>query len=170
MKNSVRLFLSCNLIYWTLTSVQASPMQNTKEINSRCNVAECSAGTKVTSYAKKDDPFWACPTKELSEYTNFAFTMALMTYQISGKLPNISPITGEPEFQGETKTFLTILRERTGLKTLDQATAMCIHGRHGLKLTVANLPKDGTSIYVFDEKTKTMFWMPKANLNVRSGK
>ncbi|WP_394753741.1 hypothetical protein [Crenothrix sp.] len=112
----------------------------TKEEASRCDLAPCPAGTHVVSYFKKNDPYVACPTKELAEYTNFAIGLMVMTLNVSGgdRMPNISPITGDPEYEGSTKIMMDNLRDSAGVKTFDQAMTVCRDGKNGRHLVVMN--------------------------------
>ena len=136
-------------------------------VNTRCDVVTCAAGSKVISYAKKNEPYYMCPTRELAEYTNFVIGLVFLSVQISGKMPNISPITGEPEYVGETKTRLDRMRDLAGVSNFDQAVASCKLGKNALHMFVTNNPKDGNLIWVSDEKSKKLFWMPKGYLNLR---
>ena len=131
-----------------------------------CLEKTCPAGTKATTYAKKSEPFFACPTIDLAEYSNFVVGLVQMGAAF-GSLPNISLVTGEPEYQGETKVLLDQMRKRANVSTFDEAVATCIKGKNGVKVLVANNPVDRSVLWVQADKTGEMFWMPKANLDVR---
>ena len=136
------------------------------DVETQCNITTCNAGSKVVTYSKKDDFYYACPTRELAEYVNFVVG-ALSSSATFGVLPNISPVTGDPEYEGESKQILDSSRAAAGVQTFDQAISICSKGKHGLHLVVANNPKDGVAAWVFNEKTKQSFWMPKSHLNLR---
>lgn len=137
------------------------------EISTRCNIAECFAGSKVVTYAKKGDGYFACPTAELADYTNYVRGLVGMVYGLTGRMPNISPVTGDPEQTGKSKELLDALRSLAKVRTFDQAAALCKEGRGAVKATVLNNPKDGMSIWVGDAKTDSAFWMPKGSANLR---
>jgi hypothetical protein len=103
---------------------------------------------------------------ELAEYTNAVVGVVSMQAMF-GSMPNISPATGEPETTGETKAMLDMLRSRAKIRSFDQATASCSRGKTGVKVLVANNPKDNSVIWVSTEKANEMFWMPKAHLDLR---
>ena len=86
-----------------------------------------------------------------------------MTYQITGKLPNISPDTGEPEYQGESKQLLDSLRSKSGAKTFDEALSVCIQGKGKIKVTIMNIKDEEGSVWVGQENKKP-FWLPKSFL------
>lgn len=132
----------------------------------QCNVANCPAGSKVLSYAKKDDPFYACPTQQLGTYANYVIGMVSAIYSMTGQMPNISPVTGDPEQTGQSKILLDALRKEASVKTFDQAVAMCKSGKNRVRLTVMNFPDQGQQMWVGDEKTKESFWMPKSHANL----
>ncbi len=55
-----------------------------------CAAVKCASGTQVVTYATKEDPFFACPTAQLSDY--IGFVLGTLQMQVSlGYLPNISP-------------------------------------------------------------------------------
>lgn len=159
MKNTIKLLCAITLISSPFAALSA-------DVNAQCNVADCNAGSKVVTFSKKDDYYYACQTRELSEYVNFVIGNLSMSAAF-GVLPNISPITGDPEYQGESKQILDKLRSSAGVKTFDEGMSLCKKGKHGLKMLVANNPKDSLYIWVFSEKNKESFWMPKTFLNLR---
>ena len=132
-------------------------------IDNRCSISECFAGTAVKTFAEKSDPYYACPTKELSEYTNFVIGMVSASMQMTGRIPNISPITGDPEWSGGSKLILENLRNGAGVATFDQAIALCANGKNGIKVKVMNLPADSLVMWVHDPKRNISFWMPKSH-------
>lgn len=94
-----------------------------------------------------------------------------MSITFTGKMPNISDKTGEPEYldgkdgQNKTRLMLDHFRKAANVGTFDQAVAMCSKGIGKVKVLVMNSPKDESSIWVANEKTKTLFWMPKSHLD-----
>jgi hypothetical protein len=136
--------------------------------NTQCNIAACNAGAKVVSYYSKSEPYFMCPTQELAEYTSFVLGMMAASYEMTGSLPNISPITGEPEAKGDMKIMMDRMRSHASIKTYDQATALCSPGKGGLKLMVSNNPSNSMVMWVFEEKTKASFWVNKAHMDLRT--
>lgn len=133
----------------------------------RCDITPCPAGAKVVTYATKSEMFYACPTTELAEYTNFVLGLITVQYTLTGTLPNVSPATGEPEYQGETKSMISVRRNAAKVRTFDQATALCKEGKKGWRLLIANNPPDKQFLWAFDEKTKQNLWYPKSALDLR---
>lgn len=89
---------------------------------------------------------------------------------MTGKFPNVSDKTGEPEYldnaDGPNKTRLMLgsYRASARVRTFDEAVARCSPGRNNVKVTVLNNPSDGFSLWVQDGKAKA-FWMPKGHLS-----
>lgn len=133
------------------------------DISTSCQVKKCYAGDQVISYATKKDPFFACSSMQLSEYTNTLIGLIAMTLQFTGHLPNISDTTGEPIFQGETKKVVENLRSEAGVQSFDQALQHCMQGSGKRKLIILNFPEsEGIgSMYVSDPQRKISYWMPK---------
>ena len=136
------------------------------DLSKTCLIAECNPGDRAITYATKNDFYYACPTKELSEYISTTLGLTSVIYQMTGKLPNISPKTGEPEFDGESRQMVDNLRSAAGVDTYDQAQALCSKGRSKIAVTVMNNPNEGGSIWVSGADKKP-FWMPKAFLSKR---
>lgn len=86
-----------------------------------------------------------------------------MTYQFTGKPPNISPDTGEPEYEGDSKLLLDSLREKSGARTFDEALSVCTQGKGKLKVTIMNIRDDEGTVWVA-EANKKPFWLPKSFL------
>lgn len=133
--------------------------------NKSCSLHDCAAGSMVVSYATRSEPYFACPSQELSDYTNYVLGIIEMNAMF-GEMPNISPDTGEPEQTGKSRAILDYLRIKARVSTFDQAVAACKKGRGGLRLMVANNPKGGTSMWVFERKTKKSFWAPKSSIDL----
>ncbi|MDE1942730.1 MAG: hypothetical protein KGI47_06260 [Betaproteobacteria bacterium] len=130
-----------------------------------CFLTKCAAGTVGKTHSSKNDHYYACPTKELAEYTNFVIGVMALTYQMTGNIPNISPDTGEPEYEGQTKEMIDNLRSDARVTTFDEAAGKCVDGENGLTVVVANNPSSGSAIWVVDRHKNNGFWMPKTNLN-----
>lgn len=141
-------------------------MAGAADMSKSCSIVSCDAGEKATTYIEKGEFYFACPTKELSEYIATLYGLVSATYQITGKLPNISPETGEPEYQGQTKEMIDALRSDAGVSTYDQAQALCAKGKAKIQVMVMNNPEDAMSIWVAGANQKP-FWMPKSFLNKR---
>jgi hypothetical protein len=132
----------------------------------RCNIIECASGMKIKTYAKKDDPFYACETRALSDYTNYVIGIAAITVALTGHLPNVSQDTGDIEQTGKSKIVLDNLRSSAGVASFDEAMIHCKNGKNSTQLMVINNPKDGVSLWASNEKTKELFWIPKAHANI----
>lgn len=66
---------------------------------------------------------------------------------------------------GKTKAIVDGKRAAAGVATFDQAVSLCSVGKGGEHVIVANNPKDSFVIWVYSEKPKVMFWMPKGSLD-----
>lgn len=143
----------------------ASALSIAGNVDKQCSIATCDAGTKVRSYATQSEPHFACKTKELSEYTNYVLGLLAFSKMMSGRMPNLSPVTGDPEQEGQSKVILDTLRSEAKVRTFDQALTMCERGRNGIQLLVANNPKDSQSMWVFDVKRNLNYWVPKSAMD-----
>lgn len=137
-----------------------------------CGAVKCVAGDKGVTYASKEAPYYACPTRELSDYVSFVVSLIGLSYEMIGRPPNISDKTGEPEYSenkdhpDETNLLIKMFREKAAVSTFYEALEQCKKGRGQLKVTILNSDeKDGDSIWVVDEKTRHTFWMPAGNLD-----
>jgi membrane-bound inhibitor of C-type lysozyme len=129
----------------------------------RCTFETCKAGTRAVTYYKKNDPYYACPNRELATYVNSIVALTAMQATL-GVMPNVSDKTGEPEYTGQTKLLVDSLREQAHVQTFDEAMHLCAPGRNKLRVTVMNMPEHSLVAYVFDEAKKQPFWMPIAAL------
>ncbi|VVE69111.1 hypothetical protein PPN31119_03176 [Pandoraea pnomenusa] len=142
-------------------------------IEKSCMAQKCAAGDKAITYATKQEPYFACPTRELAEYTNFVIGLVATQRMLTGSFPNISPKTGEPEYldQGgkpnETRLMFDQMRESARVSTFDQGVAMCKTGANKAQVTIMNVPTDATVVWVNDDKKKVSFWMPRGSLDKR---
>lgn len=119
--------------------------------------AACNAGSEVITYADKSNPFYACPTRELSDY--LGTVIGLLSMQTAmGAAPNLSPVTGEPEWTGETESLVKELRDKAHVRSFDQAAAQCRRGRSGIRAVVLNHETGATSIWVQEKNSKRSFW------------
>jgi hypothetical protein len=146
-----------------LIAVTLSPVAGAIDTSKSCSIVECGVGEQATTYMDKGEFYFACPTKELSEYVTTLWGLILVSYQMTGKLPNISPSTGEPEYKGQTKQMIDSLRLDAGVDTYDEAQALCSKGKSKLSVSIMNNPEDAMSIWVVGANKKP-FWMPKAFL------
>ena len=149
-----------------LLAVAGTPMSQAGDMSKTCLVSACNPGDQAVTYATKSDFFYACPTKELSDYTNTVIGLASVMHQLTGKLPNISPETGDPELDGENGKLIATLRSSAKVATYDEALGKCASGKNKQNVLVMNNPEDSTSIWVSTQNQKT-FWMPKGFLNKR---
>jgi hypothetical protein len=132
-----------------------------------CSVTDCFAGTKAITHASKQDPYYACPSRELADYTNVFVGLIALHVTFTGHLPNISDKTGEPEWQGETKTMVDSLRDKARVSGFNQASSLCTKGLNKIRVTVLNNPSGSEYIYVMNEKNNKTFWLPKTFLDKR---
>lgn len=155
-----------------LAFVASSTVYAAKPIDKNCSIASCDAGTSAVTTASKSDPYFACPTRQLSAYTSLVLGLIAMQIQFTGKFPNISDVTGEPEYldtkdgPNQTRLVLDKYRSLAGVKTFDQAVAACQPGKSGQRVTVLNNPSDMLVMWVKDEKGQT-FWMPKGHADTK---
>ncbi|HWT68082.1 MAG TPA: hypothetical protein VN214_03100 [Pseudomonas sp.] len=146
-----------------LLAVTAIPAANAMDMSKSCTAVDCSAGAKAVTYAQKDDAYYACPTFELSDYVNGVMGFVSMTYGVTGKLPNVSPKTGEPEYTGQTKDMIDSWRTAANVSTFDEGIAKCSEGKNKVQVIVMNSPDSGLSVWVADQKQNT-FWLPRGHL------
>lgn len=129
-----------------------------------CSPENCPAGSKVTTFADRKNPFFACPSREISDY--IGTVLGLLALQGSmGVMPNLSPETGEPEFTGETESMVSDLRKLAHVHTFDEAASQCKPGRSGLHATVLNNETGAISLWVVQDHTKKSFWAPQSAFN-----
>jgi hypothetical protein len=121
--------------------------------------APCRAGSHVITHADKAEPFYACPTRELSDYIGTVIGMMAMQ-SLMGVVLNLSPQTGEPEWKGETETIVSGMRSKAHVKTFDEAASQCSKGRNGIRAIVLNHEDDALSIWVTVRNGN--FWAPAA--------
>jgi hypothetical protein len=130
-----------------------------------CTFETCAAGTKALTYFEKSDPYYACPTRELATYvTTIVGLTAVQATLSGGQMPNISNKNGELEYTGQTKEMVDMLREKAGVRTFDQAVALCAPGVDKRPVTILNMPENSLVAYVEDRHKKT-FWMSSAHLD-----
>ncbi|KMN48758.1 hypothetical protein VL04_17470 [Chromobacterium violaceum] len=139
------------------------PFAQAAEKKKFCNETSCEAGDKLITYATKSDFYIACPTMELSEYANLVIGLIAFNAQMIGKMPDISPVTGEPAYQGETAAMLQRARTKARVSSFDQAMSVCRKGVGKKVVTVMNGAKESDSIWVVGQDNKP-FWMPKSHL------
>jgi hypothetical protein len=131
-----------------------------------CNQAHCGKGSVVTTYAPPSEGYFACPTRQLSEYTHFVLGLIDLHWQVTGKAPQLSTVTGEPDYQGETKVMLDNYRRGADVSSFADATRQCVKGRHGVRVRVEENPPDGTAFHVSEPSGKK-FWLPRAHTDKR---
>jgi hypothetical protein len=107
-----------------------------------------------------------CPTAALSEYVNAVGGLMSLARASGAGVPERSPDTGEPSFEGETKAMLGELRQRAGVRTFDEAAAQCRRGAYSQPLIVKATV--GRSLLVTTKKTPSeSFWMPSNSADLR---
>jgi DNA-directed RNA polymerase subunit RPC12/RpoP len=135
-----------------------------------CSKTLCESGAKVSVRSSKVDPAFACPTKELTLYTNLVYGLFTMSVAL-GRSPNISPVTGEPEYPdgpdgkpNETRLTLERLRGEANVSTFDEAIGRCQNMKNKTSMVVLNYPKDGGIMWVSDSNVKNSYWIAKSSL------
>lgn len=113
-----------------------------------CSDAQCQPGDKVKLRLPKGEKAFLCKTETTSDYVTTVFGMVSLQMTLTGKRPQISPDTGEPVYDGDSKRLMDHLRGRANVSTFDEALAMCREGRNGQVFTVMNSVKSTTSIWV----------------------
>jgi hypothetical protein len=129
-----------------------------------CNEVECNRGAVLTTYATASDAYFACPTRRLSEYTQFVLGLVSLQAQVTGKMPTLSRDTGEPQYQGETKTMVDAYRKAAGVGSFNEAVTKCAKGPNGAHVRVEENPKDSFAILVSDH-SGMHFWLPKIHVD-----
>lgn len=130
-----------------------------------CRVDTCPAGTDAITYADKQDPYYVCPDRDKEEYISTVFGFFAVSAAV-GTFPNISDKTGEPEYEGDSKALLDMLRNKAQVSSVDEAIAACAPGKSGRKVRVLNVPKDTlAAVYVLDKKANLTYWAPIFALN-----
>ncbi|MDB5965109.1 MAG: hypothetical protein JWQ72_1609 [Polaromonas sp.] len=138
----------------------------------QCNLVTCDSGTKVRTVASDRDPYYGCATAPMANYTNFVIGLVSLTIQMTGKLPNISPTTGEPEYKdgpsgpNQSRLMVEGLRRAAGVEGMGEATRKCVKGVSGRALMVLNNPDDGVLFFVSDPQGQG-YWMPRSHAEKR---
>jgi hypothetical protein len=141
--------------------------QEERDHTKECTVETCKAGARALTYFRRDDPYYICPNRELATYVSVLVGLLAMQVTLGGEMPNIDDQTGEPDFKGDTKEMVDMLRSKAQVTTFDQAMAVCAPGSNGRHVTVLNMPVGATSMvaYVEDDRLKRAYWMPFAFLD-----
>lgn len=152
-------------------SLFGASIANAEDASHSCANSKCQVGEVATTYFRKDDSFRACPTRELARYTMFVMGIASMSVQLTGKLPNISDKTGEPEYlddshgSNQTRLMLDSMRSQAKVATFDQAIALCPQGVGKRAVTIMNIQTDDRVAYVLDNKNQQKYWMPLSHID-----
>ncbi|WP_096150193.1 hypothetical protein [Enterobacter asburiae] len=125
-----------------------------------CSSSSCPPGTKVMVSLAKGDLVFACDTEERATYTNFVLGMVSFMHDMTGRLPNISPTTGEPEVTGQSKEMLDSLRASAGVKTFDEATSKCLNEKKVNKKHFMMLNVKNDSDYAWVGSDSNKLWVP----------
>jgi hypothetical protein len=131
-----------------------------------CTNLSCKAGSHARTFADKSDPYYACPSKELSDYITTVIGITALNVA-AGTMPNVSDKTGEPELSGKSKAVVEGYRSEAKVRSLDEAVARCEAGANKRAVTILNMPVSPTAIsaYVLDEARNKTFWLPIAHLD-----
>lgn len=132
----------------------------------QCTADKCKAGTVVRTFFKKTDPYYECPTKELGMYVATVIGFVSIGSAMGTQQPNISPETGEPEYQGASKQMLDDARHAAHVATFDEALSRCRKGAPNKLLTVMNMSADGLMAWVQDPQRHQTFWMPITHMDL----
>jgi hypothetical protein len=146
-----------------LAAIAVCPALNAANTSKTCFVTYCRLGDKAVTYSKKSDPYFACPSKELSDYTNGVLGLIEVSHQLSGSVPHTSSETGEPEYVGQSKARIDSWRESAGVNTFHEALAKCKKGADKTSVVLMGYSGRGDSIRVRDKSDNT-FWMPTEHL------
>ncbi len=145
------------------------------DADSTCSIKQCHAGQKVwIEGANRRDAYFACETSPLSDYMNGMLGL-LGIQAIIGVQPQISKITGEPIYEGESEEMITLWRERAGVQSFYQAEKRCKHiVTNGRKVaaTIISIPDlnrqntlDYNAAFVqIGGKMRERYWLPYAYL------
>jgi hypothetical protein len=112
--------------------------QEERDHTKECTVETCKAGARALTYFRRDDPYYICPNRELATYVSVLVGLLAMQVTLGGEMPNIDDQTGEPDFKGDTKEMVDMLRSKVQVTTFDQAMAVCAPwqqraARHGFE-------------------------------------
>jgi hypothetical protein len=138
-----------------------------------CMFNFCGPGDKGITYASTDEPYSACATRELVEYTAAVAGMAEIGSSPNGKskkaaaLPTPRTNVGGSIDSSKTRRSLDKLMSAAKVKTLQDAMDHCTPGLSNIEVTVVDSPTQSAAILVQNDITKAVFWMPKELLNRR---
>jgi hypothetical protein len=135
-------------------------------VGQACSISACPAGSSVVTASKKEGPFFACETSELSDYTNFVLGLVAMGKAIGAPPANLDPQTGEPAYQGTTKDMLDDLRGKASVESFDEAGSHCAFGKFKRRLKVLNYVQGRSSLWVIDEKERKSYWVPTSSVDL----
>lgn len=141
------------------------------EKNATCTADRCPVGSQVIVSIDPQDILFGCDTQAKTAYTNTVAGMVGFIYQSTGKLPNVSPETGEPEVTGQSKVFLDTLRKEAGVRTLDEAAKSCLteEDLNKKKFTILNIKHE--SDYAMLALNDNQLWLPLTTIKpVAKGK
>lgn len=127
-----------------------------------CRQAVCAVGSVVRTYAALTDGYFACPTRQLSEYTQTVLGLRSMHLQVTGQAPKNDPQTGEPVYEGEVKAMLVAQRQEAGVRSFQEAVKQCRAGANGLAVRVVENPSESRAMRVSDP-SGNQFWLSKTH-------
>ena len=131
-----------------------------------CTQVPCKVGDVVTTYSDGSDIYFACPSRELSEYTAVVLGLISMHLQVTGKAPILNATTGEPQYKDETQQILDAHRTAAGVKSFKEAKSRCFVGQASRKVRIEEFASTSKSMLVLDKSGKK-YWMSKSHADHR---
>jgi hypothetical protein len=136
-----------------------------------CSNTLCEPGTKAIVQSDGTGFTFACPTKELTQYTSMTTQLMAMSVMATGGKPVLSPKTGEPVYPdypdgkpNQSRLLLARLRNDAKVKTFDQALDLCVVFKNKETVVGIDYPTKGTVMWVADENIQKRYWVMKTNL------
>lgn len=127
-----------------------------------CSEQRCQPGWHVVSAASRDNFYYACPTRALSDYSNTVVGLVILRLRLGAHFPPASTLTGEPDYPEPVHGMIDALRREAHVLTLSQALAACHKGPDRARLVVLESTHSG-SIRVARPGGKP-FWMPEGHV------
>jgi len=138
-----------------------------------CLAQSCGPGDGALTYASRTEPFHACPSAALAQYIAAVDQIVSLSIAVTGKPPNISVQTGEPEYPDDTggpnKTRIALenFRHAAMVDSYNQAVDRCVAGTTMRSVRILTTPEKMSVVEVQDEESKAKYWLPKASLDKR---
>ena len=136
------------------------------EFRDRCDQVVCGPQQTVIARGRKSDFGYACSSKELADYTNYVVGLVAIQAAV-GAAANINPQTGDIESSGATGLIQTLLRERAGVATFDDALSKCLIVNRTVRLKIANDGGNSTNAWAAPASVGAApMWYPKILLHL----